>query len=158
MEPDVDSVTENYDDRFPVAGNRGFRVLLTPPNYLAAMGFAGYDITPGYTTSIVFDITEHARLSEPYSECRKTRSIKLSANANVPYSYVECRNLCIHKIVREAHGCYPTRYVTRIKNYGQSCVIPYVVAFLQSRVKLAFHQSALKVNHTSRNCDIDSIW
>ena len=61
------------------------------------MGYSGYDIVPGHSTSIGFDITEHNRLSEPYSECRHAESLKLEGD--VPYSYVECRNMCVHKIV-----------------------------------------------------------
>ena len=114
MEASDYSIIQNYDDGFIPAGSTGFRVLLTPPNHLAAMGFAGYEVTPGYTTSIGFDITEHLRLSEPYSECRRTENIRL--DGNLPYSYVECRNLCIHEMVKKECGCYPTRYVTRKKN------------------------------------------
>ena len=112
-------LTQKYNDKFLLSGNTGIRVLLTPPNHLAAIDFAGYDVSPGYTTSIGFDITEHHRLSQPYSECRKRQSLKLGGD--VPYSYVECRNLCIHKIVKEKCGCVPTKFVTREKHFDESC-------------------------------------
>ena len=73
-------------------------MLISPSNALKAVGYSGYDIVPGHSTSIGFDIIEHNRLSEPYSECRHIGSLQLVGN--VPYSYVECRNMCIHKIVK----------------------------------------------------------
>ena len=64
-------------------------MLISASNALKAVGYAGYDIVPGHSTSIGFDIAEHNRLSEPYSKCRHAESLKLEGN--VPYSYVECR-------------------------------------------------------------------
>ena len=93
--------------------SNGIRVLIAPSNTLAALGNSGYDVPPGASTSIGFDITEHIRLSEPYSECRSTESMQLEGN--VAYSFVECRNICVHKIVIRECGCYPTRYIMRSK-------------------------------------------
>ena len=103
----------------PLCHISGFRVLISESNTLAAVGYLGYDIVPGHSTSIGLDISEHNRLSEPYSECRHTESLKLEGN--VPYSYVECRNMCIHKIVKSKCGCWPTRFVTRQGNSDINC-------------------------------------
>ena len=118
LEPVNLNIVKTYNDKHVVVDNiDGARVALTPPNALAAVGVMGYDILPGHATSIGFDITEHERLSEPYSTCRGVDSMPLEGN--LTYSFTECKNNCIHKLITEKCGCFPTRYVVR-KNYTLS--------------------------------------
>ena len=119
MEPDDPGVIQNYNKGVATGGTRGFRFLLEPPNYLAAIGNDGYYTVPGTSTSIGFYITEHKRLSEPYSECRHSKSMKLGNN--LPYSFLECRNMCIHKIIMDKCGCVSTRFITRNGRNVTSC-------------------------------------
>ena len=119
MEPEDSWITQKYNKRSGVDGGVGFKVLLTPPNYLAGMADAGYYLQPGTITSLGFDILEHVRLSEPYNVCRHTKSIKFETDG--AYSLVECRNMCIHGIVIKECGCFPTYYVTRNKKQVKSC-------------------------------------
>ena len=119
LEPDDSDVCVIYDDHFLSGNTKGIRVFIAGSNTLAAVGNAGYDIVPGHSTSIGFDITEHNRLSEPYSECRYAESLKLQGD--VTYSYAECRNMCIHDIVIENCGCFPTRYRARRRTKFPSC-------------------------------------
>ena len=117
LEPVNTNIRKKYDDKIVVDNIDGVRVALTPPNSLAAVGVMGYDILPGHATSIGFDITEHERLSEPYSTCRGVDSMSLEDN--LTYSFTECKNMCIHKHVTGECGCFPTRYVVR-KDYTTS--------------------------------------
>ena len=119
LEPENPGISQSYSNKPHFANNVGVRILITPPNYLAAIGNYGHEFSPGLTTSIGFDITKHIRLSEPYSTCRSTESMKLEGD--VEYSYVECRNMCVQDIVIEQCGCYATRYITRRNKTVPSC-------------------------------------
>ena len=119
MEVEDPRIVQTYDKKQFKANNKGARALLVPPNTIAAMHSKASDVSPGYTTSIGFEITEHIRLSEPYSECRTTASMPLKGD--VAYSFTECRNMCIHQIVTDECGCYPTGYVTRNQKNVSSC-------------------------------------
>ena len=77
LEPEDPGISQSYSNKPHFANNVGVRILITPPNYLAAIGNYGHEFSPGLTTSIGFDITKHIRLSEPYSTCRSTESMKL---------------------------------------------------------------------------------
>ena len=96
--------------RILIENNKGMKVLVVPPNTVAAITNAWYDVSPGYSTSIGFDITENIRVSEPHSECRTTGSMPLKGN--VAYSFVECRNMCVHEILIDECRCYLTGFVS----------------------------------------------
>ena len=119
IEPQNADIIKMYNDRIIVDDIDGVRVVLTPPNSLAAVGAIGYDILPGHATSIGFDIIEYERLSDPYSMCRGVDSMPL--DGNFTYSFTECKNICIHKLVIQKCGCFPTRYVLR-NNYTDTNV------------------------------------
>ena len=119
LEADHSNVCVIYNDNFLSGNTKGIRLFIAGSNTLAAVGNDGCEMVPGLSTSIGFDITEHNRLSEPYSECRSTDSMKLEVE--VTYSYVECRNICIQDIVIKECGCVPTRYRSRRKRKVPSC-------------------------------------
>ena len=110
LEPDDPAIRQIYRSRILIENNKGMRVPIVPPNIVAAITNAGYDVFPGYFTSIGFDITENIRLSEPHSECRTTASVPLKGN--VAYSFVECRNMLVHEILMDECGCYLTGFVS----------------------------------------------
>ena len=114
LEPEKNSPEDTYNEHFLYANNVGMRAHIGPPNTLAAVGQTGFDFVPGFSTSVGFDITEHKRLSEPFSTCGKTGS-------NSAYSFVECRNLCMHDVVLKNCDCHPTIYVIRNRTQAPSC-------------------------------------
>ena len=116
LEPVDLNIVKRYDDRIIVDNIDGVRVAITPPNTLAAVGVLGYDILPGHSTSIGFDIVEYERLSDPYSTCAGVDSMALEGN--FAYSFTECKNMCIHQRMIEECGCFPTRYVVRVNYTG----------------------------------------
>ena len=136
----------------------GFRVFISASNALKAVGYSGYDIVPGHSTSIGFDITEHNRLSEPYSECRHVESLKLEGD--VPYSYVECRNMCVHKIVNETCGCWSTRYVTRRGNSDTNCGQYRFFNETQTKQMMACQKEAIFFveNHVDFGVECNCFW
>ena len=114
LEPLDFSIIKPYDDNAFAGGLYGVRVLLTPPNSLPGAGVMGYDILAGQATNIAFDITERKRLPEPYSTCRGVDSMALEGH--LTYSFTECKNICIHQIIMDECGCFPTKYRVR-RNY-----------------------------------------
>ena len=114
LEPLDFSIIKPYDDNAFAGGLYGIRVLLTPPNSLPGAGVMGYDILAGQATNIAFDIIERKRLPEPYSTCRGVDSMALEGH--LTYSFTECKNICIHQIIMDECGCFPTKYRVR-RNY-----------------------------------------
>ena len=128
----------------------GVRVVLTSPYSLPAVGILGYDILAGQSTSIGFDIKDHKRLSQPYSTCRDVYSMHLEGN--LPYSFTECKNMCIHNLIIKMCGCFPTRYVARI-NYRNitSCGHDIFVNASRAKEKLDCQNSLLNNIETQLN-------
>ena len=114
LEPLDTTIIKPYDDNAFAGNSYGVRVLVTPPNSLPAAGVMGYDILAGHATYIAFDITERKRLPEPYSTCRGVGSMALEDG--LAYSFTECKNICIHGLIRDKCGCFPTIYRVR-RNY-----------------------------------------
>ncbi len=97
----------------------GVGVLLTPHNLLATIGFSANEAGPGLSTSFGFTTTEHTRLPEPFNHC--THTTKKTGKLDVPYSFVECRNDCVHAIVFSECGCQSTKYLVRSPTNISSC-------------------------------------
>ena len=147
MEPGDPNVIEDYDKGFTTGGASGFRVLLTPTDYLPAIGNGGYDMEPGHLITIGFNIREQIRLPEPYSHCGETRSTKFGSS--IPFTFVECRNMCIHKIVMDNCGCVSTKYITRSRENGKSCVHYLFTNKTKSDELMTCEDKFAKINHTN---------
>ncbi len=114
LEPLDPNISKVYDES-DIAGNtNGVRVLLTPPNSLPAIGVMGHNILVGHSSYMGFDLRENVRLPDPYTSCRGVNSMQLGGD--LTYSFVECKNICIHNYVIDKCGCFPTFYRVR-KNY-----------------------------------------
>ena len=50
LEPDNPEISQSYNGNILFANNVGLRVLIRPPNYLAAIGNAGLEFSPGLST------------------------------------------------------------------------------------------------------------
>ena len=111
LEPLDKTIVKPYDDNALPGNSYGVRVLVNPPNSLPAAGVMGYDILAGHATYIAFDITERKRLPKPYSTCKGVGSMALGDG--LAYSFTECKNICIHRLIRDTCGCFPTIYKVR---------------------------------------------
>ncbi len=119
LEPENSSFSSIYGHRTVFSYQTGIKVLLAPPNHLPSIGFSAYEAAPGLSTSMTFETTEHTRLPEPYNQCRHTT--KTTGESDVPYSFVECRNDCIHADVTSECGCRSTGYLVRNPANISSC-------------------------------------
>ncbi len=97
LEPVDPDIVQPHRHEFLHTDAEGIRVLLTPPNVLPALGYAGHDVVPGVSTSIGFDVKEHHRLPEPYNGCRNGQS--LGTTGDYGYSYSECRNCVLRNLL-----------------------------------------------------------
>ena len=118
LEPHGEFLFEPYDPYTPVANADGIRVGLTSPNGYTAIIADGFDILAGHSTSIGFNLQEKRRLGKPYSMCSEPTKRKRAAVKNDRYSYMECKNVCVHDEVIAECECFPTVYVTR-RNYSR---------------------------------------
>ena len=119
-EPMPPGFRKPYEQSRIHVNNQGIRVALSAQNTLPVVLAKGYDILPGHSTSLRFDIVEHRRLPRPYTPCRNTENWTLVKNFT--YTFAECRNLCIHQYVISNCGCFPTAYSTRV-NYTAKDII-----------------------------------
>ncbi len=119
LEPENPFFMRVYSHRATFSYSTGIRILLTPPKHLRTIGNSGYEVLPGLSTSLVFDTIEHTRLPEPYNQCR--HSTDNTQKSDVPYSFVECRNDCIHADVIKECGCQSTGFLVRNLKNVSSC-------------------------------------
>ena len=119
LEPETPSFMKVYSHKISYSHSTGVRFLLTPPNHLRTIGYSGYEAVPGLSTSLEFYTIEHTRLPEPYNECRYATTETQKSGA--PYSYVECRNDCLHADVIKECGCRRTGYLVRNLKNISSC-------------------------------------
>ncbi len=119
LEPDNISVASLYNPKAGSVYSGGVRILLSPPNQLKTIGHSAHEAAAGFSTSLVFDTTEHTRLPEPYNQCR--HAVLPSLNTDIPYSFMECRNECIQKATIEECGCKNTHFMVRNRKNISSC-------------------------------------
>ncbi len=134
LEPENVKFTSLYSHKATFVFSTGIRILLTPSNHLRTIGNSAYEAAPGFSTSLIFDTTEHTRLPEPYNECRHMTDF--TQKSEVPYSYVECRNDCLHADVIEECGCQSTGYLVRNMKNVSSCGLYLLTTKSKSHTQL----------------------
>ena len=120
LEPHGEFLYQSYNPYTPVANADGIRVGLAPPNGYTAMIADGFDILAGLSTSVGFKVQEKNRLGKPYNICSKLKNSKRPTAKSDRYSYMECKNMCIHDEVIDNCGCFPMVYATRRKYSRQN--------------------------------------
>ncbi len=119
LEPEEELFSSLYSPTSITSHSTGIRFLITPPNYLRTMGYNAYEAGPGFKTSVAFDMSEHKRLPEPYNQCSNEN--QNTDKGDIPYSFVECRNECIHEATLEECGCTHTQFFVRNMRHSSSC-------------------------------------
>lgn len=90
-----------YDLKNPVAYGSGMRVQIHASNTLPTPAHNGFDVPPGYSTSVGLKTKTHSRLSYPYGDCIKTTSDK----GKNYHSMFDCLQTCKQKILITKCGC-----------------------------------------------------
>ncbi|KAK6180811.1 hypothetical protein SNE40_008796 [Patella caerulea] len=80
----------------------GVRVVVHAPNTMPSPVNHGFDVPPGYSSSIGLKAVLHTRLSEPYGNC--SNSI-LEGSENYNNTFFTCLQLCKQRKIIEKCGC-----------------------------------------------------
>ena len=68
----------------------------------------------------------------------------MKLEGDLPYSFVECRNMCIHKKVIKECGSFPTFSVTRNKNHVENCAFYLLSSKTKRKEMIACQTRELK--------------
>ncbi|CAH1798814.1 unnamed protein product [Owenia fusiformis] len=91
-----------YNPENPNSGTTGLHVTIHPPQSLPFPIVEGFDVPPGYSTTI--GLTTHARkrLAEPYGSCTNREFLD---GTNLGYSHLGCLEQCQQKEIMHQCGC-----------------------------------------------------
>ncbi len=97
-----------YNGTYYTFGNvvnaAGVRVQIHPPNTKPSPMDHGFDIPPGYSSSVGVNAVKHERLGEPYSECRESTDWELG-NGQYVYSSHACLMQCQQTHIMDLCDC-----------------------------------------------------
>lgn len=91
-----------YNIESNIANSAGVRIVIHAPNTMPSPVDHGFDIPPGYSTSVGLKALMHTRLSEPYGNCT-TKGLK--GLPKYTHTIFSCLALCKQKIVVEKCEC-----------------------------------------------------
>ena len=88
------------------ANSAGVRVNIHPPDTRPNPANGGFDVPPGYSSSVGFSVYKHDRLGKPYANCARS---KLSAGGELDvayaYSVQHCMQICEQQYIVTNCGC-----------------------------------------------------
>ena len=92
----------SYNIKSNIEHSAGARVVVHPPNTMPSPVDHGFDVPPGYSSSVGLKTIMHARLSDPYGNCE---SSKLKNSSKYTHTVFSCLELCKQSIVITTCGC-----------------------------------------------------
>ena len=104
---EVDNGDSLYNGTYHTLSNignaAGVRVVIHSPDSLPTPVDTGFDIPPGYSTSVGIRVEKAERLDPPYGDCRK--HLELSFSDRFVYSQLGCLLLCQQRQVIDSCQC-----------------------------------------------------
>lgn len=92
-----------YYNFLSVGNAAGVRVVIHPPDTYPSPIDHGFDIPPGYSSSVGVGVSKYWRLGLPYSECKENPFT--SSDGKHLYSDHECTMACQQRMVMAGCGC-----------------------------------------------------
>ncbi|ESO95709.1 hypothetical protein LOTGIDRAFT_160261 [Lottia gigantea] len=80
----------------------GVRVVIHAPNTMPSPVDHGFDVPPGYSSSIGLNAVMHTRLSEPFGNCTNK---ELDGYKSYKNTFFSCLQLCQQRIIIKNCGC-----------------------------------------------------
>lgn len=91
-----------YNMESNIANGAGVRVIIHAPNTMPFPVEHGFDVPPGYTTSVSLKASLHSRLSTPHGNCTTDM---LQGSRLYRQNIFSCLQLCKQKIIVAKCGC-----------------------------------------------------
>ncbi|XP_067683451.1 FMRFamide-activated amiloride-sensitive sodium channel-like [Haliotis asinina] len=91
-----------YDMNSNILHSAGVRVVVHAPNTMPSPVNHGFDVPPGYSSSIGLKAVLHTRLSEPYGNCTNEDLLGTQVYRNTFFS---CLQLCQQRLIMSQCGC-----------------------------------------------------
>ncbi|XP_052832380.1 FMRFamide-activated amiloride-sensitive sodium channel isoform X1 [Octopus bimaculoides] len=92
----------SYNIKSNIEHSAGVRVVVHPPSTMPSPVDHGFDVPPGYSSSVGLKTIMHARLSNPYGNCQNSR---LQNSSKYIHTVFSCLELCKQRIVMSTCGC-----------------------------------------------------
>lgn len=91
-----------YDQNSNVFNGAGARVVIHPPRTFPSPLDSGFDVPPGFSTSVGINAKRRQLLGGDYEKCSND---KYTSETNHEYSRDECLKMCNQRLVIERCGC-----------------------------------------------------